>query len=203
MSYTEIYSFGKDGKAKFYAAIKNSWRGAMAIWSEMEKRHLPPYIPDYIKYCNWYRQGMPFEEIVMRNGFEPTRVSAMTTAGKNPLQEVWDLADNLTIPEHERIALFTTFDGCLIKREDCRRVAEVFRRFEGDTSLDEQAVVLDSAAADSSIIAIGWNQTSVCANSWENAGGYDEIKDTPIPYNCLTGTKHFWLFDEMKQGEMS
>ncbi|MDE7245599.1 MAG: hypothetical protein K2O18_16720, partial [Oscillospiraceae bacterium] len=70
--------------------------------------------------------------------------------------------------------------------------------FGGDTSLSEQAIVLEKAAADSGIIAIGWNQTSVCANSWENAGGYDKTKGKSIPYNCLTDTKHFWLFDEMK-----
>lgn len=91
MSYTEIFSFDQMGNAHYYDAVKNSWQGAMAVWSEMEKRHLPPYIPDYIKYCNWYRPGMSFDEIVMRNGFEPTRTSAGLSSKKIPCRKsgIW------------------------------------------------------------------------------------------------------------------
>lgn len=107
------------------------------------------------------------------------------------------MVDNTKIPEHERIVLFTTLDNCLIRREECRRVAEAFRQFGGETSLDAQAVILERAAMDYHITAIGWNQTSVCSENWANAGGYNSKTGEDIPYNCFTGTKHYWLFDEM------
>ena len=79
---------------------------------------------------------------------------------------------------------------------------EAFRAFEGDgnkgeTNLGEQADILQSIYDDPEAIAVGWNQTSVMCENWANIGGYDEEKDEPIPYNCLTGDKHYWLFDEL------
>lgn len=186
MSYTEIYAFGKDGNAHLAGEIHNAWRGGMAVWSIMELRHLPPLPPKY--------------------GMECHRYSTRPTAGKeNPMQEIWDLADNLAVPVQQRIVLFTTFDNCLVKKEDIHRVIEAFRSFEGDdhrgeTDLGEQADILEDIANDPEIIAVGWNQTSIVTKTWSNYNGYDEEKDEPIPYNCLTGDKHYWLFDDLKEG---
>ena len=58
MSYTEIFAFNKEGNAYMAGMARNSWRGAMMIWNIMEERHLPPYIPEYVKLCNWYHPGM-------------------------------------------------------------------------------------------------------------------------------------------------
>lgn len=197
MSFTEIFAFNQQGDAYPYATIPNAWRGGMAVWREMEQRHLPPYIPDYVKSCNWYKPGMPFEEIVKRNGFEPTRATSVGFKGKNPMQEVWDLADDPSIPEYERIALFTTFDDCLVRRENLERVIVAFRQFGGDTNLGEQADILERAVADPNVIAVGWGQTSVCTGNWGNSGGYNEESGEYMPYNCLAGTKHYWLFDKL------
>lgn len=197
MSYTEIYAFNKKGFAYFYGEIRNAWRGAPAVWREIEKRHLPAYIPSYVKCCNWYRPGMTAEEVAKRNGFMPTRASSMPTKDENPTAEIWALADDVIIPEHERIVLHTTFDRCLVKKEDLPRVIESFRSFGGETNLPEQANILERIMADPEIVAVGWNQTSVNADTWTNAGGYDEEKDEASPYNCLTGDQHYWLFDEL------
>lgn len=203
MSYTEIYAFNKEGKAYFYDQVHNAWRGAMAVWGIMEDRHLPLYIPGYIKCCNWYRPGMSAEEIVRRNGFKPSRISiSISTDEKpDPADEVWALAENPDVPLHEKIVMHTTFDHCLVKREDIRRVVDAFRQFDGETSLKEQADILERMEADPEIIAVGWNQTSVNADNWANAGGYDE-DDEWIPYNCLTGDKHYWLFDVLRMAEV-
>jgi len=202
MSYTEIYSFDMDGNAHFAAEVHNAWRGAMSVWNIMEERHLPPYIPEYVKLCNWYHPGMTAEEIEVKNGFKPRRTAPTLGKGDSPAHEIWALADNQEIPLHERIVLFTTFDDCLVKKEDLHRVIEAFRAFEGEdhqgeTNLGEQADALEKIAADPEIIAVGWNQTSVNTDTWCNAGGYDDVKDEPIPYNCLTGDMHYWLFDEI------
>ncbi len=161
MSYTEIFSFDKDGNANFAGEVSNAWRGAMAVWNIMQKRYIPR------------KEGM-----------------------RSIMQDVWDLAGNPQIPEHERIVLFTTFDHCLVKRDNAQKVIDAFRKFEGDTSLPEQADIIEELIRNDNCIAIGWNQTSVNTTTWGNAGGYDEEKDISIPYNCLTGDAHFWLFED-------
>lgn len=187
MSYTEIYGFDLKGNANFEAEVRNAFRGGMAVWRIMELRHLPPLPPKY--------------------GMECHRYSTFPVGGaENPLKEVWALADNLDIPVDQRIVLFTTFDNCLVKKQDLPRVIAALRAFEGEdhkgeTNLGEQADVLEQIAADPEVIAVGWNQTSVNADTWSNAGGYDDVKDEPIPYNCLTGDAHYWLFDELKEND--
>ena len=51
MSYTEIYAFDKAGLPRLYGEVRNSWRGARAVWNIMEERHLPPFVPGYVKSC--------------------------------------------------------------------------------------------------------------------------------------------------------
>ena len=202
MSYTEIYALDKAGVPRLYGEVRNSWRGAMAVWNIMEERHLPPFVPEYVKLCNWYRPGMTAEEIEARNGFKPRRTAPSLSNGKenDPAREIWALADNPDIPEHERIVLYTTFDDCLVRAENLPAVIEAFRKFGGDTSLKEQADILQRAADDPEIMAVGWNQTSVNGTTWDNDGGYDDEAEKSRPYNCLTGDKHFWLFDELRRG---
>lgn len=48
MSYTEIYGFDKAGNAYFKDEVKNSHRGAIAVWSYLEEKYLPPYRPSYV-----------------------------------------------------------------------------------------------------------------------------------------------------------
>ena len=195
MSQTEIYGFDQSGNAYFKAGIKNSWRGAMAIWSFLEEKYLPPYIPDYIKATNWYYDGIGFDEVVENLGYKPTRVTS--PLGKdNPLQEIWDLADSEELSLDEKIVLYTTFDSMLVKKEDLPRVIEAFNKFEGITSLKEQASVLTEMLEDENCIAVGWNQTSVNAKTWDNYAD-DEKTDDGVSYNCLTQDEHFWLFDEL------
>lgn len=196
MSYTEIYGFDKEGYAYFQAEIHNSWRGAMAIWSILEERYLPPYIPDYIKRANWYSPEMSFNEIVARTGHTPSRL-VPTFKEADPTQEIWDLADNEKVSIIDKIVLFTTFDKILIKRDDFSRVIEAFNAFEGKTSLKEQAVVLQKMLSDENCIAAGWNQTSVNADTWSTYN-YDEETGECAPYNCLTQNEHYWLFDELE-----
>lgn len=78
MSTTDIYGFRKsDHLAELCTSIPNAWSGAMSIWAAIEEKYLPPYIPDHVKYCNWYRPGMSFDEIVRHNGYKPTRCTTL------------------------------------------------------------------------------------------------------------------------------
>ena len=50
--------------------------------------------------------------------------------------------------EHEKIALITTYDNAIIKRENFQEVIEAFRKFEAETSLKEQSDVIEEALKD-------------------------------------------------------
>ena len=180
MSSTIIYGFNKQGEAFTLGETKNAWRGGMAIWRELEERHLPPY----------YFRGD------RRNPC--TRLAAFYD--ENAAKEIWNLADRKDIPLYERIALYTTFDRCLVKAEDIPKVIDAFRKFaicNDYTSLAEQADILNKLPEGT--IAVGWNQNSVNGGDWSNKGGYDEENDEAIPYNCLTMSEHYWLFDELEE----
>ena len=196
MSCTEIYVFKKDGNGEFYGETRNAWRGGMAVWTEMEKRYLQPYIPDYVKRCNWYYDGMDYSNIARILGYEPSRCTTLPLSNDDPMNEIWGLYDSDKVSDADKIVLATTFDGCLVKKEDVPKVIEAFKSFGGETSLPEQAELLQKAFADSDIIAVGWNQTSVNGDTWTNSGGYDEEEDEYLPYNCLTMRDHWWMFHE-------
>lgn len=171
MSCTEIYAFDKDGNAYEVSEIRNAWRGAMAIWRTMEERHLPPK--------TFYGQKM----------------SRLCGFNQKDADEVWGLFDNTKVPEHERIVLGTTFDKCLVKKEDFPKVIEAFRKFGGETSLPEQADILEKLLDDDDCIAVGWDQNDISESFWLK---YDDEMDTTHPYNCLTMADHWWLFDDLK-----
>lgn len=191
MSYTEIYSFDKKGNASQAAEIRNAFRGAMAVWKRLEEKHLPPYRPSYVPAF------IPDDRVEEFLRYKPSRCTAMMDDGA--MKEIWNLADNRDVPENERIILFTTFDKCLVKKEDLPAVISAFRSFDAETSLPEQAGVLEQLLQDEDCIAVGWNQTSVNGDTWANFE-YDEENDECIPYNCMNGEEHYWLFDELRKG---
>lgn len=198
MSCTEIYAFKRNGEAVHFADVTNAWRGGMAVWRTMEERHLPQYIPNFIKDCWWYHPNITAAEMEMHLRYVPSRVSVVE---RDAMQGIWQLANNKDVSLHERIVLFTTFDNCLVKKENLPKVIEAFYNFGGDTSLPEQASVLELISDSDEYIAVGWNQTSVNGDTWDIMGGYDPETEENLPYNCLTMDEHYWLFDELDEEE--
>jgi hypothetical protein len=178
MSYTEIYKFKKDGNTEFLNETQNAYRGAMAVWNIMDKKYLPPYVPKHkiiidIEY--YYRS------------FE---------MGGKALGEVWGLFDNGAVSRVDRIVLGSTFDNAIVKKENLEELIKAFREFEGETSLKEQADIIEDAFKnDDDLIAIGWNQTSVNGDAWIEY--YDE-NDEAVMYNILSMNKHFDVFEDLK-----
>jgi hypothetical protein len=198
MSCTEIYGFNKDGNAFLYGEVPNAWRGAMSVWKRMEKRYLPRYVPRWMKASWKYRDSMTDEEIIDAFDYLPSR---LTSVDQEAAGEIWALFENDSVDIGDRVVLGTTLDNVLVRKNELDAVARAFEVFEEEpeTSLPEQAVILRKMMEDEDIIAVGWNQTSVNADSWESFSTDDETGDD-IPYNCLTGTKHWWLFDELEKG---
>jgi len=164
MSSTEIYGLKKN-TVEYIGETRNSWRGAMAIWIFLEKKYLPKYIPDWVRALN-------------REDQEYSRTAAL---GRNsPIKEIFDLFQSPKLTKSERIVLGSTFDNVLAKVEDIDKVLQAFREFEGDTTLKEQANIIEQAIKkDPEIVAIGWNQTSVNSDTWAS-DSYDEEKDEYI-----------------------
>lgn len=192
MSQIELFGFRRDGTAELVSTFSNAWRFFMAVWDYMEQKHLPPYIPDYIKCCNWYYEGMPREDLVIRNGFNPTRCKSLFDT--ESFSEIWQLAENPDIPMAERIALYTTFDECLVRTEFLPSVIEAFETLGSDIpNLSEQAAELERIIS-SDYIAVGWG-SSLVSPEWDE-------KSDGLPYNCLSGNEHFWLDDDLLKNDI-
>jgi hypothetical protein len=189
MSYTEIYSFGKDGNAYSYEDVKNAFRGAMAVWGFLEEKYLSDYRPSFVPV------NIPDSKIEQYLHYKPTRVSS--ASDDNAMKEIWALFRDERLLKEERIVLGTTFDNVLVKKENIQEVIDAFYKFEGETSLKEQADILKELINDGDTIAIGWNQTSVC-EGWTSKGLYDEENEETATYNLFKQKDHWFLFDELK-----
>jgi hypothetical protein len=140
MSYTEIYRITKAGNTKLEGEIRNAHRGAMAVWTYLEEKYLPPLI----KY------GQKFTRVICS---EPEEI-----------QPLWDLAKDERLSEAEKICMLSTFDNVMVLKEDIPRLCKAFREFPGQTSLPEQADLIESLLKVKNCWAVCWNQTSVNAD---------------------------------------
>ncbi|WP_041272397.1 hypothetical protein [Desulfitobacterium hafniense] len=192
MSYTEIYGFSTSGDAYLYGEVKNAWRGGMAIWNILEERYLPQYRPSYVP------NYIPDDRVEDYLHYKPSRCGACMDDGA--MKEIWKLFDDERLKDCEKIALASTFDRVIVIKENLPKLVAAFREFDGQTSLKEQADIIEKMVEDDDCIAIGFNQTSVNSDTWANFGGYDEETDEYLPYNILDGDKHWELFSDFNEG---
>ena len=61
------------------------------------------------------------------------------------MEAIWNLVNDKSVTHDEKIVLGTTFDKCLVKKEDIPKVIDAFRKFDidGNTNLNEQADILE------------------------------------------------------------
>jgi len=174
MSSTEIYKFKKNGDAEFIGETKNAHRGAMSVWSHLEKKYLPPVMK--------FGKAIPRRFLFLE---------------KESVNDIWALHKTDTISETEKICLLSTFDNAIAQKDGLRDLIKAFREFDGETSLKEQADIIEKEFdEDNDLLAIGWNQTSVNDDTWLNIGGYDEDKEKSIPYNIFKGNEHWFIFED-------
>ena len=180
MSYTEIYKFKKGGDAEKFASVKNAFRGAMAIWVNIEKRYLPKHIPYWA---------------INNTSKEYSRISDVSVP--SAVEEIWNLFESKGVSEVDKIVLGSTFDNVVVMKEDLPKLIDAFRKFEGETSLKEQADLIENALNnDDDLIAIAWNQTSVNGQAWESDETSFDVDNEVyyLPYNLLKHDKHWNLF---------
>jgi hypothetical protein len=183
VSCTELYGLTKNSVLSI-GETKNAFRGAMAIWCILEKKYLPKFIPEWAVALG-------------KQNEDHSRISVMT--GDGPIKEIWGLSNSSKLTKDEKIVLMSTFDNALAKVESIDKLLSAFRNFEGETSLKEQADIIEKAIKDNlDIVAIGWNQTSVNGDTWANCN-YDEHTDECFGYNLETGHKHWFLVEEVEK----
>ena len=201
MSYTAIVLFGNDGQARDdEITFENSWRGAMAVWRYMEQTYLGPYIP--------YDEDKDLtpEEYERKHGYVPSRLAMLD---EQALESLWRTVDNPDIPFNDRVCMATTLDWVIVEKPDFPKVIEAFRAFSVPSSLPEQAEEIEKLMEDNTVSAIGWMQNSIVDNLWlsycDDTSTVPSIDEDPDggrkPYNYKDGTKHWFLFDEIKKGE--
>lgn len=171
MSYTEIYKVKKDGDVVMIDEVRNAHRGAWSVWAILEERHLPTT--------------------------EITRLFTIPSQ-ENKQKEIWDLAYNEKIPLHERMVLLSTFDNAIVSKQNIPDLLESFRKFDGETSLKEQANIIEETFKnDDDMIGIAWNETSVNGDAWLSPNlTIDEngVEDYPV-YNIFRDEGHFEILD--------
>jgi len=116
---------------------------------------------------------------------------------------LWALADDPRLTADERIALITTFDYAMIRKEECLQVAGALDRFAAHyerrrgrtSSLVQQAQYLRELAAHPDVREVCWQASSSAEWLWETQQpdrvGVEETR----PYNVRTDTRHWFLFD--------
>lgn len=194
MSYTTIYAFDAKGNSQSYATFRNSWRFCPVIWKYFEDKYLPPLRPDYIP------KHIADSDVERFLGYKPSRTLSLPKGPNfddfSDQQEIWNLAGDINIPLNERIVLCSTFDNMIVRIDEVDRVIAAFREFEGETSLGEQADILERIKNEEKYIAVAWHQTNLCESPW---CVYDEAKEDYNPYNLNSGSKHHFLFDELEE----
>jgi len=187
MSYTELFGLTKDSTENI-GETRNAWRGAMAVWVILEKKYLPKFIPDWAIGLGGTKQ---------EEGYSRT-----STFGENSkMGEIWGLINDSRLSRSEKIVLASTFDNVLAKVDTIDQVLLAFREFNGETSLREQADVIEQAIkGNPELIAIGWNQTSVNGDTWGTENLNEETEEY-TGYNIETGTRHWFLIEEIDKSE--
>lgn len=178
MSATELFYFDENGNACCLGEIRNAFRGAMAVWKILEEKYLPPYKPAW-----------------GTNSDNHSRVAMMFDS--NAMKDIWDLFKRSDVTTDDKIVLGSTFDQVTVLAADIPRLISAFKEFDecypSKSNIGEQASMLEELLkGKEGFTGVAWNQTSV-----NNAWVFDYDEDGEIPYNILTGEKHWDLFEDL------
>lgn len=198
MSSTQIYAIDETGDTYNYGDARNSFMGAIAVWTILEGKYLPP-----MPKPTWMGDDEYNKCIESRNMRQLSRCFLYPDGnGPHPLQPVWDLCEDPRLMPHEQIALMATFDRHIVMRKDVQTVIDAFRAFEGNTNLSVQADILELILndSDSHYIGAAWNQTSVNCGTWSV---YDEETETSTPYNIFKYSNHYDVFKRIDEIKLS
>jgi hypothetical protein len=167
-----MYVVGVDGNVRWQKDFRNSWRGAMLVWDKTADMLGVDKTWGFTASCPPY------------------------------LKRVWAIVNDLSQPIALRAVVMATFDNVMVKRENLERLANYIEEWaktvDDSGHLLEQGAELRSLAIDDDIRAVCWNATSVNCDPWW-VYETDDDDDEGRPYNVDRDTKHWFLFDELKE----
>lgn len=104
------------------------------------------------------------------------------------LKELWNIPKLPNTSFVDSITMLSTYDWAYVKKDNIPKLLEIFKQFEGETNLKEQARIIEGLIKSrKKVSGIAWNQTSINDNPWL---GYRRV------YNINMGNKHWEIFDE-------
>jgi hypothetical protein len=117
---------------------------------------------------------------------------------------LWKVVDDKRLPRFERLIMASTFDYCLIKRENFEEMAAYYRTFsekyrkEGFVDhLPTIAERMEGLKDEPTVAAMGFYWTSVSDCLWWVYEGCSECEEREQRnYNTNQDKKHWYLFDE-------
>ena len=181
MSCTEIYGFDKQGIARWYRGVHNSWTGAWYVWSTLEKKYLPS-LPK-----RW-------------SGDDAEYISRLLTSDAS---DVWNLVSDKRLEAYERILLLSTMDKALVEVSKLPEFISVLEKwietYPGESNHSQQIEVIKLLMQED-ISAVGFNATSVNCDTYTLADEEEGIEG----YNYHDHSNWF-VFEKyediMKEGE--
>lgn len=114
-------------------------------------------------------------------------------------ERTWGKFNEGFYERYEDIVLGSTFDGAMVKKEHLDELIQALDAYHvehGNSNHRQQAELL-SEVKNQDILAVAWCQTSVVSDMWDY--DFDEELDEIIPYNISKGSKHWYLFDDLKE----
>ena len=175
MSRTELYIVKNTGDLELYKEFGNSHRGASLLWNNLTK-----------KYIN-----TSYSWISMK---------------KKEMERLWRLDQDPRVSREEKVIFISTFDHFLIKKENLHlfieACEEVYKKnyFEDIGHFKNYPEVMREIMKLEDVIAIAWNQTSVCSDVWYVYDVCTHCDDGTIQrdYNILKDKNHQFLFEYLE-----
>jgi len=164
MSRTELYIIDEKGDVRFKDGFRNSYRGAVMIWSQLVEAHI-------------------FKTNKLRCSLIALPCFDDSGLGKYQFL-LGDIAYDKNIPIEDRIILVGTFDHCIVKRENIPKYLDALEKYmiKYDCgNLDDQYKAIKQIYDDAkykNIVGICWNQTSVSCGVW--SAPWDKEKEEHI-----------------------
>ena len=190
MSYMKIFMIMNNGNLKGYKKFGNAFRGAYLIWQYLEDKYMP---------YNKLGKGMERE------------FSVFTTQEKDRLNKFWNLVNDDRLSIAEKITLYHTYDGVMVKKKNFKKLIKAFEevsnQMEDCGHLKDQIIAVEKLIHEPKVIGICWQHTSVNADAWLNEGWvyeYDEETGNEIdsrPFNIFKDNYHdqYWLFERLNK----
>lgn len=175
MSYTEIYLVPQSGGVELYRELRNSWHGAILLWSHLSERYL----------------GESLSLAMMRDGSRLWNLVKDTRLSRDERIALATTFDRVMVKQEHFRLVADAIDRMIREPNSAGHWG----------NWPAQADALRYLALDSMCFAVAWNQTSVNDDTWtvyeEGKDEEEEYEDEvdSRPYDLSRDSGHWFLFD--------